>query len=196
MLRFFERTASFHHARLMCSRVCEIFCIWGFAVDQRLPIRISYSNRYADRLFELISSRYRKAPSPPTNPSRVGLKCFPTQPVWCRWSTGWCITPRSSPRRRIVRTPDPAVLPAQPGNEGALDGRRARRRAVLRLPGTPGQTRLLVNKRASPIFARYFRPANKQVHAVTVRVLLAGRPADFAVRTKVSVSATAVLLYQ
>jgi hypothetical protein len=44
---------------------------------------LSYSNRHADLLFELISRHYEhKGPSlPPTGPSRNGARCSPTRPA-------------------------------------------------------------------------------------------------------------------
>ena len=45
---------------------------------------LSYSNRHADLLFELINRRHEKKSTliTPTSPSRSGQRCFPTPVVW------------------------------------------------------------------------------------------------------------------
>jgi DNA replication protein DnaC len=51
---------------------------------------LSYSNRHADLMFELISRRYeQKTPSsPPIAPLPNGARCSPMPPASCPWSTG------------------------------------------------------------------------------------------------------------
>jgi DNA replication protein DnaC len=46
---------------------------------------LSYSNRHADLLFELISRRYRhKSTVVTTRRSPSGARCSPTRRAWCR----------------------------------------------------------------------------------------------------------------
>ena len=47
---------------------------------------LSYYNRHANLLFELISRRYEQKTlsSPPTGHSSSGTRCFPMRPAWWR----------------------------------------------------------------------------------------------------------------
>ena len=60
---------------------------------------LSYSNRHADLLFELISRRYEQTSTIVTTnrPLPNGVRSSPTLPASSRWSIASSITPRSSP---------------------------------------------------------------------------------------------------
>ena len=62
---------------------------------------LSYSNRHADLLFELLNRRYEKksTTSPPINRSRNGRKCSLTPAASFRSSIGSCTAPKLLPSR-------------------------------------------------------------------------------------------------
>src|SRR6202008_4994910 len=62
---------------------------------------LSYSNRHADLLFEVVAAvtSTTARSSPPTGPSPNGARSFQTPPASSPWSIAWSTTPRSSPSR-------------------------------------------------------------------------------------------------
>lgn len=62
---------------------------------------LSYSNRHADLMFELVSRRYQTRSTLITTnrPFAEWRESSPTSLASSRRSTGWCTTPRSSPSR-------------------------------------------------------------------------------------------------
>jgi DNA replication protein DnaC len=90
---------------------------------------LSYSNRHADLLFELVSRRYEHNSTLPTGRSPNGARSFQTPPASSPWSIAWSTTPRSSPSRASpIASRRPANDPssahandAKPSHEQSLE---------------------------------------------------------------------------
>ena len=105
---------------------------------------LSYSNRHADLLFNIVSSRSRQRSTIiTTNRRPSGARLSPTPLAWSPWSTASSTTPRSSPSKAIpiaARRPGNARSSATPS--AAAGGARQRVGKLARkVRKTPGNRR-------------------------------------------------------